>query len=346
MATIPPVEVPQGAIRFNTDSHKLEFYAQGEWWQMTTDVATDTGGTRGCFGWKFDDSANSGVIDYVTIESQGNAADFGDLQRSYYGGACGSRTRGFWFGGDGDSNVIDMVEFATVANATDFGDLTGGVRYNPAGVSSRTRGIRLGGATSPTSAIDIIDYWQMSIKGNAVDFGDLSTATRFSTSCNSETRGVVSGGSWQNPSPYNTNRIEYITMASTGNGVDFGDLARRYIDSGNGACGSSTRGLFVHGYTQPGGEYVNNVDMITIATTGNATDFGDSTTKRGYPAVTSSSTRAVAGGGYAPDQPSPYYTNIIDYVEIASRGNWSDFGDRTVAGSYCAGTSNGHGGLG
>ena len=31
-------EIPQGAIRFNTDSHKLEFYAQGEWWVMSTDT--------------------------------------------------------------------------------------------------------------------------------------------------------------------------------------------------------------------------------------------------------------------------------------------------------------------
>ena len=31
-------EIPQGAIRFNTDSQKLEFYAQGEWWVMSTDT--------------------------------------------------------------------------------------------------------------------------------------------------------------------------------------------------------------------------------------------------------------------------------------------------------------------
>ena len=36
--SLPPSEIPQGAIRFNTDSHKLEFYAQGEWWIMSTDT--------------------------------------------------------------------------------------------------------------------------------------------------------------------------------------------------------------------------------------------------------------------------------------------------------------------
>ena len=39
MALKPPVEVPQGAIRFNTDSQKLEFFAQDQWWEMATDVA-------------------------------------------------------------------------------------------------------------------------------------------------------------------------------------------------------------------------------------------------------------------------------------------------------------------
>ena len=49
MATKPPVEVPQGAIRLNTDSQKLEFFAQDQWWQMATDVPTLDGGARGTF---------------------------------------------------------------------------------------------------------------------------------------------------------------------------------------------------------------------------------------------------------------------------------------------------------
>ena len=38
MSLPPSGEIPQGAIRFNTDSQKLEFYAQGEWWIMSTDT--------------------------------------------------------------------------------------------------------------------------------------------------------------------------------------------------------------------------------------------------------------------------------------------------------------------
>ena len=38
MSNKPPIEVPQGAIRLNTDSQKLEFYAQDRWYEMATDT--------------------------------------------------------------------------------------------------------------------------------------------------------------------------------------------------------------------------------------------------------------------------------------------------------------------
>ena len=67
-----------------------------------------------------------------------------------------------------------------------------------------------------------------------------------------------------------TNVIEYITIASTGDATDFGDLtvARYRL----GAASSSIRGVFAGGNT---GSAVNVIDFITIASTGNATDFGD-----------------------------------------------------------------------
>ena len=344
MAFKPPVEVPQGAIRLNTDSQKLEFFAQDQWWEMATDVGADnTGGTRGCIGFKFDDSSNSGVIDYVTIESTGNAIDFGDLTRAFYGGACGSATRGFWFGGSPSpgTNTIEYVEFAVTANAVDFGDLTAVIQYSPSGVSDKTRGIRVGGANSPSASIDIMDYWTMSIKGNAIDFGDMATGTRFSGSCNSATRGINAAGDGH---PAQTNRIEYITIQTTGNGVDFGDMSAAFQSCGNGACGSPTRGVIVAGWVSPA--YVNTVEYITIATLGNSQDFGDLSEIRGYSATTSSSIRGINAGGFAPGASPSNYVNTIEYCTIATKGNFADFGDRTVAGSYCSGTSNGHGGLG
>ena len=50
MSNQPPIEVPQGAIRLNTDSQRLEFFAQDRWYEMATDSPTlADGGTRGDF---------------------------------------------------------------------------------------------------------------------------------------------------------------------------------------------------------------------------------------------------------------------------------------------------------
>ena len=76
-------------------------------------------------------------------------------------------------------------------------------------------------------------------------------------------------------SPYATvNTIEYVTIATTGSATDFGDLTLgRYTGEG---VSNGTRGVFCGGATGPAApNAVNNIDYITIATTGNAADFGD-----------------------------------------------------------------------
>ena len=82
------------------------------------------------------------------------------------------------------------------------------------------------------------------------------------------------------------------------------------------------------------------MDYVTIASTGNATDFGDLTQARAGIGGNSNSLRAVFLSGEAPS-----YVNTIDYVTITSTGNATDFGDTTVAAGNRGGSSNGHGGL-
>ena len=76
MSNQPPIEVPQGAIRLNTDSQKLEFFAQDRWYEMATDSPTLDGGARGVIA---GNNPTSNVIQFFTIPIQGNAIDFGDL---------------------------------------------------------------------------------------------------------------------------------------------------------------------------------------------------------------------------------------------------------------------------
>jgi hypothetical protein len=42
-----------------------------------------------------------------------------------------------------------------------------------------------------------------------------------------------------------------------------------------GACASSTRATFGGGYVTSPAAYINTINYVTIASTGNATDFGD-----------------------------------------------------------------------
>ena len=134
-----------------------------------------------------------------------------------------------------------------------------------------------GGSPQTTRCRNIIDYWSIASTGNATDFGDLSTARDLRATISNGVRSVMGGG--QNApadqgavSATKENIIEYVTIASTGNVTDFGNLT--VARSNNGGTSSSTRGVFMGGNDGSGS---NVIDYITIASTSNATDFGDLT---------------------------------------------------------------------
>ena len=70
-----------------------------------------------------------------------------------------------------------------------------------------------------------------------------------------------------------------------------------------------------------------------MASTGNATDFGNLSVARVIPATFGSSITCIplCGGTV---------TNTIDYVQFNTLGNSSDFGDATVARRAAGGLSN------
>ena len=135
----------------------------------------------------------------------------------------------------------------------------------------------------------------------------------------SPTRGLFFGGS---VSPnVNGNVVDYITIATTGNAQDFGDLTST-TKYGN-ATSSNTRAIYGGGLAPNDTTYVNTIEFFTIATLGNGTDFGDLTVNRSTtPGATSNNIRGIFAGGYAPGN-----LNSIDFVTIATTGNASDFGD-------------------
>ena len=127
-----------------------------------------------------------------------------------------------------------------------------------------------GGRVSPYTAQNAIWYVTIQSTGIVNDFGDQSvTQGCFNrSSCDSSTRGIFAGGrEGTHPSGGNTNIMEHITIATTGSGIDFGDLtAAHQMSGGSSNC---VRGIFTHGSD------TNGLDTMQIATLGNAVEFGD-----------------------------------------------------------------------
>ena len=183
--------------------------------------------------------------------------------------------------------------------------------------SSAGRALLFGGYSEPSNSNTLaIDVVTISTLGNATRFGQMDSSGDTSFGIGNETRGIYHrGGS-------SSDTLEYVTTASEGNPIDFGNLSQaRYL----GARGnSSTRGIFLSGLG-PSSSYKNNIDYVEMGTLGNALDFGDVNTSVFLNNNSVNSTvRVYSLGGYA----SPG-VNIskIEYVTISSKGDALEFDD-------------------
>ena len=231
--------------------------------------------TRGIFG----SGSPSTNIDYITIASAGNGITFGTCSQSGGAGACSSSTRALFGGGySGGANTIEFIEIQTLGNAVDFGDIITrtSAQYMSACASS-TRGFFMGSGDGTYSGL--VDSVNFGAKGNTVRFGELTQPRGQSASFSNATRGVQAcGQATPTPSYRVSDTIDYITLSSEGNAVDFGDatFARAQIKTG---AASRTRGCFAGGTTDGSNTY-NTIDYINFSTTGNAMDFGELTVAR------------------------------------------------------------------
>ena len=280
------------------------------------------------------------LIEFITISTTGNAQDFGDLtdaRGAIFG--CSSHVRGVFAGGVSPSkdNTIDFVTISTTGDASDFGDLSIAAS-NGSGASNSTRGVfALGGAPTYSDSIDFITIFT---GGNGLNFGDLTQSRDQLGACASTTRGLFAGGLiTPTPATNLTNIIDFVTISTTANATDFGDLLQGG-SNGIRRCGglsNATRGLFAGGEST--GAQSNIISFVTIATTGDAQDFGDLSA-----AVSQADNGASSSVRGVFHLTSPANTTL-HFVTIDTLGNSADFGDMTSA-STVAGMSNGHGGLG
>ena len=334
---VPPVGIDEGIVL----EGETTFNSPNYMYFPTGDTTQRSRGRAVIFGGVTTTPNYNTSISYYNISNFSSAHDFGDMRAA--GGwmtACSSSTRGLAIGagnGGGGTNVVDYVEIATTGNGKDFGDLTEEKNYYGA-ASNQTRALRGGGYSVGT---DTIDYATIATIGNFVDFGNLTQGRlTHEGGVNSPTRAVWGGGTFYTPSVVLHNIIDYITIATTGNATDFGDMTvnRKAM----AAVSSSTRGIWSGGYTPT---YQNVKDYITIATTGNATDFGDSLWAGAYKSGTSNGTRGVWSGGRSSPGGNANRTNLIEHVTIATTGDGTDFGDLDVRRDGPGACSDSHGGL-
>jgi len=358
----PSNHVEEGSLRYNTDTKTLEYYrGHTIGWASFELVDPDLGGGTGSntglgtrlllAGGRVSAPAFTDLIEYITISTQGNADDFGNLVSNHgngnsQGGAA-SRTRGIWLGGQlgsspNYSNVIQAREFASTGDAFDFGDINNNL-IGTGNLSSQIRALSYGGSDPSGNKPTQIDAVTISSSGSVFDFGDMSTYVNNTANLASSTRGIMAGGSI---SPSRTNTIQFVTISTSGNTVDFGDLS--VVGPAGGATtasyngvgySNSTRGI-IHGGRDVNNNHINSIQFITIATTGNSSDFGDTAVAAAHQMGGSSPTRGVVGAGF-----NPSATNAMEFVNIMSLGNASDFGDCTARDEVLGGCSNGHGGL-
>jgi len=140
-------------------------------------------------------------------------------------------------------------------------------------------------------------------------------------------RGVYMLGYSGTPAAGNNDRIDYINIQSQGNSIRFGSLTANRYTLGAGA--NSVRCLFTGGYVEGNSPDtdVNIIEFVTIATEGNATDFGDRTQVGRLPACASNDTRCVMASA----KTGAGNQDTIDFVEFATTGNATGFGDLTSA---------------
>ena len=325
-----------GTTRFNQDFGTLEFFDGANW--KTVNKTSRSGRGVMCGG----SPVGEQEMDYVQIQTTGNAQYFGDLVNAghFIHGCCGSETRGINGGGydGGETNnsqsAIDYFTIASAGNSIDFGTLDAQHFRNSAACSSSTRGLFFGGGHP--SYYNTIEYIEINTLGNALDFGDQVTSSAVKTSFSSSTRGFAFGGF-----PAYSPKISVVTIAAKGDATTFGELSSAGLSYAG--CANSVKGIFAGGYTA-GAQLMKSINYITMASEGNAQYFGDLTVGRNYPGGMATQTRAVFYGGLI-EAPSTT-TNTIDYVNIASSGAAVDFGDMTITTQRRRGTTDSHGGLG
>ena len=294
-------------------------------------------------------NASYPTIQYFDTTTPGNASSFGSLNAgyvnaslnnatnswaSYMAGNMSNGTRALIGGGSGYQAYTDAIQYftcATSSNTALFGTLSTSA-FDKAGASDGTKALINGGDGGNTSQID---YVTIDTLGNAQDFGDFPSSSRKANAGFSDGVKCV----WNSTN----GDYEYVTAATLGNASSFGTAVtsrQRAVT----AHGNTTYGLTMggYGYTSTWTE-LNVMEYVTIATPGNATDWGSTLPQnRDRAAGTGNENTAFCAGGhtdYSTYQDADVFSNTIYAISMTTPGNnATDFGDLAV--QHYGGTGN------
>lgn len=152
-------------------------------------------------------------------------------------------------------------------------------------------------------------------------------------------RGCFGAGNLSGGSNAHSVTIDYVTIATPGNATDFGDLIRNG-ENVTSSVSNGSRGIWAGGSWRDSANntaYNNEIQYITIANTGNATDFGDLVRAGSSHGACSDETRGI----WAARNVGGTEYNEMDFVTLATTGNANDFGNLTSARNHACSCSNG-----
>ena len=269
-----------GAVRESIDMHEIATTGNAvDFGDLAQENTNASGGnsstTRAVFaaGYEYPADGQTDRLQFVIMSSSGGAVNFGNLVNGNNSamGCASNNTRGIFYGGNNPEYVpfLSQINLQSLGTDSNFGSTLVAQR-NAAAVASPTRAVFAGGDTS-TGNLFTIQSIEFATLGTPIPFGELTDDRTGHTAASSGIRGVFAGAK----APGVVNTMEFITIATEGNGTDFGDLsvAKRNM-AGNS---NSIRGTFSGGHTDSSGSgnNINVIEFITIASTGNAADFGD-----------------------------------------------------------------------
>ena len=269
-----------GAVRESIDMHEIATTGNAvDFGDLAQENTNASGGnsstTRAVFaaGYEYPADGQTDRLQFVIMSSSGGAVNFGNLVNGNNSamGCASNNTRGIFYGGNNPEYVpfLSQINLQSLGTDSNFGSTLVAQR-NAAAVASPTRAVFAGGDTSAGNLFTIQSI-EFATLGTPIPFGELTDDRTGHTAASSGIRGVFAGAK----APGVVNTMEFITIATEGNGTDFGDLsvAKRNM-AGNS---NSIRGTFSGGHTDSSGSgnNINVIEFITIASTGNAADFGD-----------------------------------------------------------------------